>query len=227
MTNIDIVQLLKHPERLNNDTLYELRTLVQLYPYFLALRFLYLKNLYLLHDASFGTELRKAIPHVPDRSVLSYWIEGRLVIPPVAVPSKVETEDTSSAPVEDRTLALINSFLLEQPMDEVRAIQQLDYSTDYAAYLLEQSEDIQPLIKEESAPMSYEEETATSASSDEAEDDSSFTETLAKIYIRQKRYEKALEIIRKLNLKYPKKNAYFADQIRFLEKLIINNKSNK
>ena len=52
-----------------------------------------------------------------------------------------------------------------------------------------------------------------------------FTETLAKIYVRQQRYDKALEIIKKLNLKYPKKNAYFADQIRFLEKLIINAKS--
>ena len=38
-------------------------------------------------------------------------------------------------------------------------------------------------------------------------------------------YDKALEIIKKLNLKYPKKNTYFADQIRFLEKLIINAKS--
>jgi hypothetical protein len=53
-----------------------------------------------------------------------------------------------------------------------------------------------------------------------------FTESLAKIYIRQGRYSKALEIIKRLNLNYPKKNAYFADQIRFLEKLIINNKNN-
>ena len=53
-------------------------------------------------------------------------------------------------------------------------------------------------------------------------DDSCFTETLAKIYVKQQRYSKALEIIKKLSLKYPKKNAYFADQIRFLEKLIIN-----
>ena len=56
-------------------------------------------------------------------------------------------------------------------------------------------------------------------------DDSYFTETLAKIYIKQHRYGKALEIIRKLNLKYPKKSIYFADQIRFLEKLVINEKT--
>lgn len=56
-------------------------------------------------------------------------------------------------------------------------------------------------------------------------DEGYFTETLARIYVKQQRYDKALEIIKKLYLKYPKKNAYFADQIRFLEKLIINTKS--
>jgi len=55
-------------------------------------------------------------------------------------------------------------------------------------------------------------------------EESYFTETLSRIYIKQGRYEKALEIITQLNLNIPKKNAYFADQIRFLEKLIINNK---
>lgn len=52
-----------------------------------------------------------------------------------------------------------------------------------------------------------------------------FTESLAKIYIRQRKYAKALEIIRKLSLNNPEKNIYFADQIRFLEKLIINIKN--
>jgi hypothetical protein len=51
-------------------------------------------------------------------------------------------------------------------------------------------------------------------------DDSYFTETLARVYFSQKRYDKALEIIRVLSLKYPKKNAYFADQIRYIEKII-------
>ena len=63
-----------------------------------------------------------------------------------------------------------------------------------------------------------------SVSTDEL-DDSYFTETLAKIYIKQHRYEKALEIIKKLSLNFPKKSAYFADQIKELERMIINTKS--
>ncbi len=55
-------------------------------------------------------------------------------------------------------------------------------------------------------------------------ENSYFTETLARIYVKQKRYDKALQIIKNLSLKYPEKNVYFADQIRFLEKLIINTK---
>lgn len=51
-----------------------------------------------------------------------------------------------------------------------------------------------------------------------------FTETLAKIYIKQGRFEKAYKIIEHLSLNYPKKNSYFADQLRYLEILIINSK---
>ncbi|MBO5053789.1 MAG: hypothetical protein J6C44_06115 [Muribaculaceae bacterium] len=49
---------------------------------------------------------------------------------------------------------------------------------------------------------------------------SSLNESLAKIYIKQGRYRRAYEIISDLNLKYPEKSVYFADQLRFLNKLI-------
>jgi hypothetical protein len=63
--------------------------------------------------------------------------------------------------------------------------------------------------------------------SEKLPEDEYLTETLAGIYIKQGRYLKALEIIKRLNLNIPKKNAYFADQIRFLEKLIVNSGQKK
>ena len=49
----------------------------------------------------------------------------------------------------------------------------------------------------------------------------SFSKRIAD-YIKQKQYEKAINIFKRLNLKYPEKSVYFADQIRFLNKLINN-----
>lgn len=51
-------------------------------------------------------------------------------------------------------------------------------------------------------------------------DDSMLSENLAQIYIRRGKYSKAHEIISRLNLNFPEKSIYFADQLRFLEKLI-------
>ena len=50
-----------------------------------------------------------------------------------------------------------------------------------------------------------------------------FTESLAKIYIKQKQYDKAKRIFERLNLKFPEKSSYFADQIKNIDKLITNN----
>jgi len=53
-------------------------------------------------------------------------------------------------------------------------------------------------------------------------DESMLSESLAKMYIARHKYSRALEIIKELSLKYPEKSIYFADQIRFLAKLVLN-----
>ena len=50
--------------------------------------------------------------------------------------------------------------------------------------------------------------------------DSLMTETLAKVYLQQKNYKKALQAYHILILKYPEKSGFFADQIRAIKKLI-------
>mgnify|MGYP002746760603 CR=1 FL=1 len=52
-------------------------------------------------------------------------------------------------------------------------------------------------------------------------EDSLLSESLAKIFIKQGRYSRAYEIISDLSLKYPKKSIYFADQLRYLRKLML------
>ena len=69
--------------------------------------------------------------------------------------------------------------------------------------------------------------TTSTIFSDTFYDDTFLTETLAQIYIKQKKYEEALTIIKRLSLNFPKKSIYFADQIRFLEYLIYNDKNKK
>ena len=51
---------------------------------------------------------------------------------------------------------------------------------------------------------------------------SSLSEGLARIMIKKGNYRKAMEIITELSLNNPKKSIYFADQMRFLQKLIAN-----
>ncbi|MDE6272541.1 MAG: hypothetical protein K2M31_06000 [Muribaculaceae bacterium] len=59
------------------------------------------------------------------------------------------------------------------------------------------------------------------------EESPALTESFARILIKNRNYEKALEIIQQLNLNNPEKSIYFADQIRFLKKLILNESRKK
>lgn len=248
-----IQEWMKHPEQLDKDTLYELRSVVARYPFFQTARLLLLKNLYLLQDPSFKEELQKSALFVADLSILFYYIEGEHFIIRQHAEGKAETDNTSS----DRTLDLIDRFLsdLSVPPSDTLPIPQTEVCVDYASLLLRETDhpkasaEANPLKGQElidqfiehsdgtpdgQEPIQAEEIQESSAVEPvetlsrqpaEEEEESYFTETLAKIYVKQQRYDKALEIIKKLNLKYPKKNVYFADQIRFLERLIINAKS--
>lgn len=253
--NVEVVELIEHPEELSKDTLYGLRELVARHPYYQAARLLFLQNLFLLHDPSFGDELRRAALFIPDRRVLFKMVEGSAYeIQPAPIGKEEEGETGKS---EDRTESLIDDFLRgTEEVESRRGMQPtapvlVDPSKDYVAYLM-QMEDAEPekdetdgkaqrsdelldgfLEKQDDKivlqdnPEYVPEVPQVEETEENALDECYFTETLAKIYIKQGRYEKAIEIIRKLNLNYPKKNSYFADQIRFLEKLIINNKHKK
>lgn len=242
-------QLIKHPERMDRDTLYNLRSMLALYPYFQTARLLMLKNLYILHDPSFDEELRRAAIYITDRKALFELVEAAHY-KIKSNTQKKEEKNAGEEPDGNRTISLIDRFLDSQPEKEEKEKKNkrkptpADAAIDYVSYLLEtESEEekqlteqnmkmngldlIDNFINKEGGRIELKEnpeytpviDTADTESGEDG-DEGYFTETLARIYIKQGRYSKALEIIKRLNLNYPKKNAYFADQIRFLEKLL-------
>ena len=58
---------------------------------------------------------------------------------------------------------------------------------------------------------------------DDQNHDGFMTETLARIYVEQKNYIKAIQSYKILSLKYPEKNSFFASQIKVVQKLIKEN----
>ena len=272
---MNLPDLIKHPEKLNKETLYDLRSLVALYPYYQPARLLMLRNLYLLHDPTFDEELRRAAVYITDRRVIFNLVE--------AAHYKLK-RPTTKVREGNRTVTLIDSFLSSIPAEQEennndnelkdkkktkRKPTAADATVDYVSYLLatdfEDEDDSQDedIAVSENNPSKTNKETNpatpmngmqlidkfinddggkltlkdnpefvpqledTNSEGEKVQEEEYFTETLAGIYIKQGKYSKALEIIKRLNLNYPKKNAYFADQMRFLEKLILNDKSSK
>lgn len=243
---MDLTTYIKDPSQLSAETLFQLRELVARYPYFQAARLLYLQNLFLLHDPTFGEQLRRSAFLVSDRRPLFDMVEGAgYAIDPNAMP--IPAAAAKDAPAEGeagRTVSLIDGFLAEisgTPVQPARG----DATTDYTAYLMqlddadgaEATGDDEKMLDEyiskgtQHIALNDEPEFVPELPQEDRENDDVgddfLTETLARIYIKQGRYEKAAEIMRHINFNYPKKNIYFADQIRFLEKLIANERNKK
>lgn len=239
-----LYQLMSDPDQCNPALSDALESVVRAYPYFHTARLLYTKSLSVTSDNRYREELAKTALFCPDRRQLFYLIyheEYRDFL----------EEAFSNDEKEDRTALLLDSFLSSIDEKEMLPITGETaglsiVSSDYFSYLelqgkeltscsdgearLKHQELIDAFIEKTEADGVFkpdERETAPSPSQlteeiDETQGTAFLTETLAKIYIKQKKYAQALTIIRRLSLNFPKKSAYFADQIRFLELLTMN-----
>ena len=250
MKSGDIIQLINDSALLNEDSEKQLKSLLEDYPYYQTARLLYLMNLHVGKDSEFNSEIKKTACYAVDRRKLYFLVNGAQFAPiqihrlektektlqlessfelidfflNEKMPEKENAAEKIFATPENKSGELISSdymsYLLSDGIKqnelEVIPMQHQDAIDEFLRKDAE--EPVKIRLKESDNPLVE----LVENSLDAVEEDRFFSETLAKIYIRQKKYTKALEIIRKLHLLYPEKNIYFADQIRFLEKLIIN-----
>lgn len=107
----------------------------------------------------------------------------------------------------------------------LNSVEELDRSTPQQVVEFDQKSKEDMIIKrfivEEphiSAPSSDKLDTENKARKSSEDQDEMVTETLARIYIDQMLYHKAINTYKKLMLKFPEKSRYFADQIEQLER---------
>ena len=239
---MNIKELIEDPSKLNAETLPKLKALVEKYPFFQVVRLLYISNLYKLHSQDFGAELRKASSFVPDRTALFMLTGGvNYTLPTHSNDISIETEDEGT-----RTISLIDRFLnkggIETDEDHGPQREQpslIDLTKDYASYLMQQEdhasepseeekEDGTPKLKGSELIDNFIEETKGKQRVDTSpefsvEEEEVYTESMVNIYIKQGRYQQALEILRKISLNNPKKSSNFAAQIYLLEALLKQN----
>ena len=237
-----LIDFIRRPNSMDQQTISMLRNMKDEHPYFHSARILLLQALYKHHSPQFDEELRISAPLLPDRQAIFSLIEEPNYLKKEER-RKFNTEDTETDKSE-RTDLLISDFLESQPKEQPQTVRYpIDATQDYIGFLLQNE------AQEEETPdvpmngggvvedfLSQEPKRIVLKDNDDnpevpeekeekEEENEILTETLAGIYIKQGKFENAIKIIRQLSLKYPKKNRYFADQIRFLEKLIINNKN--
>ena len=239
-----LIDYIRRPDTIDEDAVSHLLALTQEHPYFHVARILLLEALYKMHAPTYDETLRRTAILVPGREAIFRLTEE----PHYTHAEERKRYDETDDPSASRTVSLIDNFLEAQtPATPVN--HPIDAAQDYIGYLL-QRESQEGHTRQEALPMNgggvvedflenepgriildeaakqpaEREEPQTEKKPQKGEENEILTEIMAGIYIKQGKYENAVKIIRQLSLKYPKKNRYFADQIRFLEKLIINNK---
>lgn len=232
----------------------QLREIVERFPYFQSAIFSYIKSVYLFENEKFDKELTRLSIGVSDRRALFYYIlsedydqffkrTGKKEIKEdktnILLNAFFESRGESVSEEHLEYNLSYSSLISTDYLSYMETTSELNSLEDKETVHLKHQNIIDSFIfkseteggihipmtrEDESTNSNPQEDNNTADNVDELDEDMFFTETLAKIYVKQKKYEKAYKIIKHLSLNYPKKNIYFADQLIFLEKLIINSK---
>ncbi len=248
----DIYRCMTDVSEMPGTTLADLGQLLSDYPYFHTARLLYLKKLSQSDRQDvFTSELQRISPGVADRKRLFSLVEGEryglslfdvyghgtlkndafsLIDAFLADMQEAEGKDEAEGAVRVQPAAATDYFHAERQGEDAVTGSDTEVKLNHQNLIdsfIEEDAHRAPGSGLRLKPGGKNAAHTPAAKGKDASKplfNTYFTETLARIYIKQKRYDKALQIIKNLSLKYPEKSIYFADQIRFLEKLIINSK---
>ncbi|MBM3420363.1 MAG: hypothetical protein FJY11_04430 [Bacteroidetes bacterium] len=248
MNRKEFHNLVRNPGLIDRAAITELKEVLQLFPWFQSAHLLLLKGLKNTDDIRFDSQLRESAPHIADRTALYFLINRNAVaevtedepvwqevvarrpdeidaaIPEIdegGLDSLLEMEGSpthadSSTGTEQLAVVGTDKMMLELDQDEESAAHPSISPRTLIDRFIELNPRLEPSRDREQKP-------AEDLSEQHTLDRGAFvSETLARIYIEQGYYTRAIHIYDKLCLKYPEKSSYFAAQIERVNELIKN-----
>lgn len=210
------IQFVRQSEHFDEVQQKELKELTEKYPYFKLMKWLYLRSLNSTNSVYFGQELKKTALYAADRRNLYYYIH----------PEELQTNE----PAVFRNENSGGYFDMLNKLDSKG-----ENNRKSLFSLAEKLKAARETLKTEPKSDAYPEPSTLPTATTEVAPDDEVVKTVipedtnyeemekrAKRLIKEKKYVEAIEILEELNLNNPKKSIYFADQIRFLKKIIQN-----
>ena len=240
MNNKEFTTLLRNFNPSSSKSSNELETITKIYPYFQTAHFLYVKSLRNQEKINFNSVLEKTATITYDRSLLMNWINEKYEVRSNEFKPKIEKNTFKVKPKNklilkenEKEKEKLSSFRSKKlsftewiSISNNKSLNNIDFTDSDNN---DNWKIINSFLKKD--PKVSQSKNINSNSMIDLSSKSDFsneelmTETLAKIFIKQEKYDKAYQAYKILSLKYPEKNALFAIQINEIKKLI--NKINK
>ena len=233
------IHVLEKPETISSEIISELKNITQQYPYFQSARALYLKTLKNQDSFKYNNELKITAAHTTDRTVLFDFItskyfketvikkEEKIRLKEILLPKK-KTKEIASIK-EKLSIGKPLSFTKDESFS-FNQWMQLSSKKTIPRNSIPANKDVIPAKNsvtktiidrfiETSPKISRPSKTNPSEVKiiESKQNSQLATETLAKVYLEQKKYESAIQAYRILSLKYPEKSGFFADQIKRIQ----------
>ncbi len=228
MTKEEFHKIMDSPFEITTEGSKSINNLIEEHPYFQTARVISLRGIKKHAKEDYNSALKKAASYSSDRTLLFDYITHKNTFKESSKRkdnNSLNKSITQSSKVNTLTNNNINLESIEFNKNEIHSfLEWLKFSTQNKEVDKVQQENLSVIdrfieLNPKLSPIKDRKKNINIAQSSIKENKNLMTETLANIYVEQKKYDKAIQAFGILSLKYPEKSGYFADQIRAINNL--------